>query len=96
MTGEFGRDLSQKDSNTETPKTNVPVEELYATPDINFNGGLNTTSGPLSVQNNESTDLLNIDFNKFRNSLAIFFFHFQLSRFAVNLFRNFLTNSFCF
>lgn len=34
-------------------------------PDTNFNGGLNTTSGPLSVKNTESTDLLNIDFNKF-------------------------------
>lgn len=33
--------------------------------DINFNGGLNSTSGPLSVKNNESTDLQNIDFNKF-------------------------------
>ena len=37
--------------------------------DINFNGGLNTTSGPLSVQNNESTDLSNIDFNKFGSIL---------------------------
>lgn len=34
-------------------------------PDINFNGGWNNTSGPLSVQNNESPDLQNIDFNKF-------------------------------
>ena len=33
--------------------------------DTNFNGGLNSTSGPLSVKNNESSDLLNIDFNKF-------------------------------
>lgn len=33
--------------------------------DINFNGGLNSTSGPLSVKNNESTNLSNIDFNKF-------------------------------
>ena len=33
--------------------------------DINFNGGLNTTSGPLSLKNTESSDLLNCDFNKF-------------------------------
>jgi len=33
--------------------------------DINFNGGLNSTSGALSLSNNESSDLLNIDFNKF-------------------------------
>src|SRR3990167_6336860 len=38
-------------------------------PDINFNGGLNSTSGPLSVQNNESSDLQNIDFNKFGSIL---------------------------
>lgn len=37
--------------------------------DTNFNGGLNTTSGPLSVKNTESTDLLNIDFNKFGSIL---------------------------
>lgn len=33
--------------------------------DSNFNGGLNTTSGPLSLKNTESSDLLSIDFNKF-------------------------------
>lgn len=33
--------------------------------DSNFNGGLNSTSGPLSLNNNESSNLLNIDFNKF-------------------------------
>lgn len=33
--------------------------------DANFNGGLNTTSGPLSLKNTEASDLLNIDFNKF-------------------------------
>jgi len=38
-------------------------------PDINFNGGLNSTSGPLSVKNNESSDLSNIDFNKFGSIL---------------------------
>ncbi len=38
-------------------------------PDINFNGGLNSTSGPLSVGNNESSDLQNIDFNKFGSIL---------------------------
>lgn len=32
--------------------------------DINFNGGLNTTGGPLSLDNNEASDLNNIDFNK--------------------------------
>lgn len=37
--------------------------------DKNFNGGLNSTSGPLSVQDNESTDLQNIDFNKFGSIL---------------------------
>jgi hypothetical protein len=30
-----------------------------------LNGGLNSTAGPLALQNNESSDLLNIDFNKF-------------------------------
>jgi hypothetical protein len=39
--------------------SSVPVS------DNNFNGGLNTTSGPLSLKNTESSDLLNIDFNKF-------------------------------
>src|SRR3990167_5636704 len=38
-------------------------------PDINFNGGLNSTSGPLSVANNESSDLQNIDFNLFGSIL---------------------------
>jgi hypothetical protein len=37
--------------------------------DVNFNGGLNNTSGPLSVANNESSDLLNIDYNKFGSIL---------------------------
>lgn len=30
-----------------------------------LNGGLNSTAGPLGLANNESSDLLNIDFNKF-------------------------------
>jgi hypothetical protein len=30
-----------------------------------FNGGLNSTAGPLGLQDNESSDLQNIDFNKF-------------------------------
>ncbi|MBU2177432.1 MAG: hypothetical protein KJ556_20260 [Gammaproteobacteria bacterium] len=30
-----------------------------------FNGGLNTTSGPLGLEDNESSDLQNIDFDKF-------------------------------
>ncbi len=34
-------------------------------PDANFNGGLNSTSGPLSLKNTESSDLLSVDFNKF-------------------------------
>jgi hypothetical protein len=29
--------------------------------DNNFNGGLNSTSGPLSLKNTESSDLLNIE-----------------------------------
>lgn len=33
--------------------------------DNNFNGGLNSTSGPLSVENTESSDLISCDFNKF-------------------------------
>lgn len=33
--------------------------------DTNFNGGLNSTSGPLSLSNSESSDLQNLDFNKF-------------------------------
>lgn len=32
--------------------------------DVNFNKGLNTTGGPLSLENSESSNLLNIDFNK--------------------------------
>ena len=35
----------------------------------NFNGGLNTTSGPLSVDDSQSPDLINIDFNKFGSIL---------------------------
>lgn len=31
--------------------------------DVNFNGGLNTAGGNLSLQDNESPDLLNVDFN---------------------------------
>lgn len=31
--------------------------------DINFNGGLNSAGGNLSLQDNESSDLLNVDFN---------------------------------
>lgn len=34
-------------------------------PDNNLNGGLNSTSGPLSLKNTESSDLLSVDFNKF-------------------------------
>lgn len=38
-------------------------------PDINFNGGLNTTSGPLSVKDNQASSLQNIDFNKYGSIL---------------------------
>lgn len=34
-----------------------------------LNGGLNSTAGPLALQNNESSDLQNIDFNKFGSIL---------------------------
>ena len=37
--------------------------------DKNFNGGLNSTSGPLSLNENESSSLQNIDFNKFGSIL---------------------------
>lgn len=33
--------------------------------DKNFNGGLNSTSGPLSLKDNESSDCLSTDWNKF-------------------------------
>lgn len=43
---------------------------LYTTPaipfaDTIFNGGLNSTSSPLNLKNNESSSLLNIDFDRF-------------------------------
>ena len=43
----------------------------YSTPknDVNFNGGLNTTHGPLNIKDTESPDLLNIDMNKFGSIL---------------------------
>ena len=34
-----------------------------------LNGGLNSTSGPLGLQDNEASDLQNIDFNKFGSIL---------------------------
>lgn len=37
--------------------------------DINFNGGLNSTNGPLSLKDTESSDLSNILFNKFGSIL---------------------------
>jgi hypothetical protein len=37
--------------------------------DVNFNGGLNSTSGPLSLKDTEASDLQNIDFNKFGSIL---------------------------
>jgi len=44
---------------------------MYSQPknDINFNGGLNTTNGPLSLNDTESPSLQNIDFNKFGSIL---------------------------
>lgn len=38
---------------------------FYSEPagDVNFNGGLNSAGGNLSLQDNESSDLLNVDFN---------------------------------
>ena len=35
----------------------------------NFNGGLNSTAGPFGLQDNESSDLQNIDFDKFGSIL---------------------------
>lgn len=37
--------------------------------DTKFNGGLNTTAAPLNLQDNESSDLQNIDFDKFGSIL---------------------------
>jgi hypothetical protein len=44
---------------------------FYSQPrtDSNFNGGLNSTSGPLSLKDTESASLQNIDFNKFGSIL---------------------------
>lgn len=41
------------------------TSQSASVPSVNFNGGLNTTGGPLSLQDNESPDLQNVDFNKF-------------------------------
>jgi hypothetical protein len=53
----------------------------FTTPSVtashtNFSGGLNSTAGPLTVADNESSDLQNVDFNKFgsvlkRNGYAV-------------------------
>ena len=32
---------------------------------VAFTGGLNSTAGPLNLQDNESSDLQNVDFNRF-------------------------------
>ena len=37
--------------------------------DTIFNGGLNSTSGPLGLKDSESSDLLNIDFDQFGSIL---------------------------
>jgi hypothetical protein len=39
------------------------------TADIAFNGGLNSSSGPLSLQDSEASNLQNIDFNRFGSIL---------------------------
>ena len=44
---------------TYTPTTDIALSF------IQFNGGLNDTSGPFGVQENESPDLQNINFDKF-------------------------------
>jgi len=50
------------------------AKNQYATPSapvsfVQLGGGLNSTSGPLGLQENESTDLQNIDFDKFGSIL---------------------------
>ena len=47
-----------KYTSTSTPVSNVA-----------FNGGLNSTAGPLHLQESESSDLSNIDFDKFGSLL---------------------------
>ena len=42
----------------------VPISQ------VNLNGGLNDTAGPLSLKDNESSDLLNVDFDKFGSVLT--------------------------
>jgi hypothetical protein len=41
------------------------TSQSASVPSVNFNGGLNTTGGPLSLKDSESPDLQNVDFNKF-------------------------------
>jgi hypothetical protein len=48
---------------------NVFTSKSFSIGDKLFNGGLNTTSGPLGLQDNESSDLQNIDFDKFGSLL---------------------------
>lgn len=48
-----------------TPYT-TPSQSIAST---SFSGGLNTTGGPLSLEDKESSDLQNIDFNKFGSLL---------------------------
>lgn len=45
------------------------TSQSQSIPDINFNGGLNSTAGPLSLNNTESSSLQNIDFSKFGSIL---------------------------
>lgn len=47
--------------NLTTPSKSIPITQ--------FNGGLNSTSGPLGLQINESSSLQNIDFDKFGSIL---------------------------
>jgi len=45
------------------------TSKTITTNHLSLNGGLNSTSGPLNVKDNESSDLQNIDFDKFGSVL---------------------------
>ena len=49
-----------------TPRFTTPAQSLGSKA---LGGGLNTTAGPLHLEDNESSDLLNIDFDKFGSIL---------------------------
>ena len=50
----------------ETKRFTTPIQSLGSKA---LGGGLNTTAGPLHLEDNESSDLLNIDFDKFGSIL---------------------------